>query len=183
VHPLWPRPESLVIAAYPDAQQLAQFPDAHQQWGRVQEMISALRSLRSQGKIPPKVLLAPSINVHAELLAMVKAQQPWLTALAGLSSLVVGENLSKPAQSLVATGAGWTLYLPVGEYLDITQERARLTAELTRVEKIISGLEAKLANENFVARAPHEVIEQVNSQLTNMRGQQQSLHSNLGSLA
>jgi valyl-tRNA synthetase len=182
-HPQWSRPESLVIAAYPDPARLPAFPEAHQQWGRVQDMVSAIRSLRSQAKIPPKVLLTPSILVASELVAMVRTQTPWLTALAGLEKVEVGDQLEKPAQSLLATGAGWTVYLPVGEYLDLEKERARLRNEVQRVEKIISGLEAKLANENFVARAPEEVIEQVNTQLANMRGQLDSLQLNLRSLA
>ncbi len=183
-HPRWPRPASLVIAAYPDAAQLPSFPQAHQQWGRVQELISAIRSLRSQGRIPPKELLAPLVQAETKLLGILTAHSPWLASLAGLGSFSASETVeTPPQQSLVATGQGWTVYLPVGSHLDLDEERKRLAQEVKRVEKIIVALAAKLGNAHFVDRAPEEVVEQSKEQLANMESQLTALQTNLRSLA
>jgi valyl-tRNA synthetase len=50
------------------------------------------------------------------------------------------------------------------------------------VEKIVAGLEAKLGNENFVSRAPEDVLATTKAQLENMSTQLASLRKNLASL-
>lgn len=66
--------------------------------------------------------------------------------------------------------------------MDVAKEVERLTSEVTRVEKIVAGLEAKLGNENFVARAPEEILATTKAQLHNMTDQLSSLKKNLASL-
>lgn len=46
------------------------------------------------------------------------------------------------------------LYMPMAELVDLEAERARLTKELEKAKKQLEAQEKKLANENFVSRAP-----------------------------
>ena len=50
------------------------------------------------------------------------------------------------------------MYMPMNELVDIEKELARLAKEIEKAEKNISGLRGKLSNENFVARAPENVV-------------------------
>ena len=54
---------------------------------------------------------------------------------------------------------GATVALPLAGIIDFAAERARLEKEIARVEGEIARIDKKLANENFVARAPEEVVE------------------------
>jgi len=53
-----------------------------------------------------------------------------------------------------------TIALPLGDFIDITAERARLQKEIAREEKDGAKLDAKLANPDFIERAPEEVVEE-----------------------
>ena len=50
------------------------------------------------------------------------------------------------------------MYMPMNELVDIEKELERLAKEIQKAEKNVSGLRAKLSNENFVARAPENIV-------------------------
>lgn len=49
------------------------------------------------------------------------------------------------------------IYIPLGELVDIEKEKARLAAEIERMDGEIARAEGKLANQNFVSKAPRQV--------------------------
>ncbi|HRQ90887.1 MAG TPA: hypothetical protein PLA50_19005 [Bacteroidia bacterium] len=55
------------------------------------------------------------------------------------------------------TGIG-KIYLPLEDLVDVAAERERLGKELAKANDELKKVNAKLANENFVTRAPEEVI-------------------------
>lgn len=182
-HPAWEKPESLMIAVYPQADSLPSFAAAGQQWKQVQEIISSIRSVRTQAKVPPKDKLTAFVRCKQEFSQLLGSSENWVFRLAGISSLTLGEEIERPEKCLCATGKGWTLYVPVGEYLDFEKEKARLEGEVKRVERIVKGLEGKLNNPNFAEKAPKKVVEQAAAQLQNMQGQLLSLRENLESIS
>ena len=182
-HPGWQKPESLMIAEYPKADSLPSFTEEGQKWKQVQEVISHVRSVRTQAKVPPKDKLAAFVSCDQEFTDLLQESEQWVLRMAGINSLTVGDKVEKPDKCLVATGKGWTLYVPVGQYLDFEKEKIRLDAEVKRVERIVKGLEGKLNNPNFVKKAPKEVVEQSSAQLENMQGQLKSLRENLNSIS
>jgi valyl-tRNA synthetase len=60
----------------------------------------------------------------------------------------------------VAVAEGVTVLVPLTGLVDPEKERERLSRELKKVEKDLATAEKKLSNENFVKRAPAEVVEQ-----------------------
>ena len=68
---------------------------------------------------------------------------------------------SEPANldgMVTITTADAKLYIPMGQLVDVEKEIARITKELENAKKFLASLEAKLSNENFVARAPEAVV-------------------------
>ncbi len=51
-----------------------------------------------------------------------------------------------------------TAVLPLGAVIDLDQERARLSREKEKQESEIAKLDRKLGNEQFLAKAPPEVV-------------------------
>jgi valyl-tRNA synthetase len=70
-----------------------------------------------------------------------------------------------PPQSVVVVIDEASFALPVGHVIDLAAERARLEKEIGRLTAEIAKLEQKLANPDFVARAPAEVVEQQRERL------------------
>ena len=59
-----------------------------------------------------------------------------------------------------------TVSMPLAGVIDLEAERTRLTKEVDRVAKEIAKIEAKLGNEQFVAKARGDVIEEQRERLT-----------------
>jgi valyl-tRNA synthetase len=53
-----------------------------------------------------------------------------------------------------------TWALPLAEFIDIPTEKARLQKEIGKLDAEVSQIDKKLGNEQFVAKAPEEVIDE-----------------------
>jgi valyl-tRNA synthetase len=101
-------------------------------------------------------------------LLVVEASPAQRTVLEGNAALVsrllrvseVSFVDAAPAGSIPYVVDGATLALPVADFIDIAAERARLTKEVSGLTAEIDKLAKKLANPDFVARAPEEVVEE-----------------------
>lgn len=182
-HPNWDRPKSLTIAKFP-----AELPDRGyaadwEQWQRVQDVITDIRSCRMQSVIPPKQELDVVVRTDAKTATTIEAAAGFMRKIAAVKELQVGTDVTKPPQALSAVGKGYEIYLPVAGLLDIEKEKKRLSHEVQRITKIVAGLQAKLNNQDFVAKAPEEVLAQSKEQLMNMEQQLKTVSTNLASLS
>jgi valyl-tRNA synthetase len=77
---------------------------------------------------------------------------------------------------------GATLALPVAEFIDLAAERARLTKEVASLAADIDRTAKKLANADFVARAPEEVVEENRERLAEAEAAKAKLEGALARL-
>ena len=73
--------------------------------------------------------------------------------------------------------------LPVADFIDIAAEKARLVKEKDKATKEIAGIDKKLANKNFVDKAPAEVVEEQHTRRANFEAQLTTLDAALARLA
>lgn len=179
-HPNWDRPVSLCIAHFPEGSRVADGSLIQSQWQKIADLISGIRTVRSQATIPPKMMLSAYLYTQDDNL--IGQHLDIIKKLAKLSEIEINSAASPPAKCLVAIGRGFQCYLPASGLMDIKAELTRLQSEKTRIEKVIAGIDSKLANQNFVANAPAEVIEQNREQQRNLMEQIQHLEANLKSL-
>ncbi|SME90398.1 valine--tRNA ligase [Pseudobacteriovorax antillogorgiicola] len=181
-HPDWDRPESIVVANFPSFEAEKNPTDADN-WAKVQDIITKVRSARQQSEISPKETLELYISTQdPDLKDVIERGSPWICRLANVSKVVTEANLKKPQQSLTQAGPGYELFVPVEGLLDVSKEIARLETEAKRLTKVLTGLEKKLGNENFVKRAPEDVIQQTTSQKDNLAAQLDVIEKNLEAL-
>ncbi|HSE68779.1 MAG TPA: hypothetical protein VLB12_17430, partial [Gemmatimonadales bacterium] len=77
---------------------------------------------------------------------------------------------------------GTEVFVPLGEVLDLEKERNRLKNELERISKLIENQKAKLGNEQFISRAPQEIVAKEREKLSSWNEQHEVLarkHSRL----
>ena len=77
---------------------------------------------------------------------------------------------------------GTELFLPLAGVIDLEREVERLSRELGRLEALLRGLRAKLANENFVTRAPEAVVAREREKLASCEVQFAKLRAKVASL-
>ena len=183
LHPDWDKPKSLVIAKYPDGTQGPVFAAEAADWGTVQEIVSGIRSVRQQSGLPTALALSAHIRTDQHTCTVLEQAKIWVMRLANVSHILASPEQRKPPRSICYVGKGFEIYLPVEGHLDVEKERKRLEQEKIRIEKIVAGYNAKLANVEFVKNAPEEVIEQTKEQHRNMSEQLRTIALNLTSLS
>jgi valyl-tRNA synthetase len=151
------RPTLLMLAPWPEHLGLAD-ADADAEIGWLIRLISEVRSVRAQMNVPAgaKVPLIIS-GEDDETKARVARHQDTMVRLARLE----GVEFGKPPPGAVQIVLDETvLALPLGGVIDIDAESKRLKREIDKVGSEIEQLDAKLANEKFVSRAPEHVVEE-----------------------
>ena len=122
-------------------------------------LVSGIRAVRAEMNVPPKAEL-PLVHKGATQTtqAWLETYGPMISRLARLDGIGSGDDFGHGVVQLVVDEA--TYGLPVGGVVDLDQEGARLKKEIDKLAGEIDKLEKKLANENFVARAPAAVVEE-----------------------
>jgi valyl-tRNA synthetase len=152
-----PRKSLLIESAWPDLSGLPKFEEACRDVQWVIELVSGVRSIRAEMNVPPsakiELLLKDANPQSKELLARGKTI---ITTLARLSNAKLADTLPQGSAQFVIGEA--TVGLPLGDVIDFGKERARLEKELKKAEDEIARFDAKLSNEQFVSRAPEDVL-------------------------
>src|SRR3989441_866783 len=177
------RPEELLVtAAWPTVPLQLLKLEAASEFTRVQEAISKIRMIRAEYRIAPKIRLAASIKPRTDLIrAAFEGERETVVRLAQLSDLDLDGGFGGAgAHAVLADGS--EVFVALADAIDVRQECRRLSSELTRLEQQLSGLAAKLTNQNFVARAPAEVVAQEREKERAWRDQRQALADKLKSL-
>lgn len=126
----------------------------------VQEVISAIRTIRSEMDVPPgkraDVLIKTSDGKAAEILA---GLEPQLINLGRIETLTIGEDLKKQPLSASGVISCGEIFMPLEGLIDLDSERTRLEKELEKQKAFLKRIKKKLANSDFLDRAPSDVIE------------------------
>ena len=134
-------------------------PAAEAEIGWVVDLVTAIRSVRAEMNIPPATL-TPLVLSGASAETKGRAQR-WsdvVKRMARLSDISFADRPPEGAVQLLVRGE--VAALPLKGVIDFSAEKARLDKELAKAEADIKRVDAKLANEKFVANAPEEIVEE-----------------------
>ncbi|HEY7979642.1 MAG TPA: valine--tRNA ligase, partial [Rhizomicrobium sp.] len=152
-----PRASMLIEGPWPVLSVLPKFDDASRAMNWVIDLVKGVRSVRSEMNVPPAAKVALVLkDADAKSKATLAANHDVILTLARLSSADIADALPKGSAQFVLGEA--TVGLPLGDVIDFAKERARLEKELKKAEEEIGRIDAKLSNEQFVSRAPEDVL-------------------------
>ena len=152
-----PRASMLIEGPWPKLGGLPKFEDASRAMNWVIDLVKGVRSVRSEMNVPPAAKIALVLkDAAAASKATLAANHDVILTLARLSSAGVADTLPKGSAQFVLGEA--TVGLPLGDVIDFAKERTRLEKELKKAEEEIGRIDSKLANEQFVSRAPEDVL-------------------------
>ncbi len=134
-------------------------PAAEAEIGWVVDLVTAIRSVRSEMNIPPATLI-PLVLSGASSETQGRAQR-WndtVKRLARLADISFADRPPEGAVQLLVRGE--VVALPLKGVIDLSAEKARLDKEIVKADADIKRVDAKLGNEKFVANAPEEIVEE-----------------------
>ena len=163
--------ETVMRAAWPKYDPELAFPAEAEAMESVMDLIRAIRNIRAEMGVPParraSITLVPHEGKDA---AALEACIPYILKLGGAESARVQPDKTGIAKNAVsAVSARAEAFIPLADLVDIEKEKERLGKEAERARADIARIEAKLANEGFVAKAPARVIEEERAKLENYR--------------
>ncbi len=168
--------ETLMQATYPEAtaQNIDTAAEADMRW--VMDFILCVRKIRSGMNIKPgkplPVLLAKGADTDRNRLA---ANHHYLITLARLESITWLETGEEAPESAIALVGELQILIPMAGLIDKAAEATRLTRELDKIDKDIERCQTKLANANFVDKAPAVVVEKERQRLEDMQTAREQL--------
>jgi valyl-tRNA synthetase len=152
------RAQLLTLAQWPTLEGLDDAA-AEAEIGWVVDLVTAVRSLRSEMNVAPATLV-PLVLVGASADTEARAQR-WtdvVKRLARLSEISFAPAMPQGAVQLLVRGE--VAALPLKGVIDFAAEKTRLEKEVAKADADIKRVDAKLGNANFIANAPEEVVEE-----------------------
>jgi valyl-tRNA synthetase len=166
---------SISVAPWPAPDPRARDPEALKEFGLVQELVSAIRAIRAEYGVQPGQLVRAVVSGASQAAAAaLKHERPTITRLAKLSELSLGESRERVGGHAVLSD-GTAVFVPLGDAIDVGRECGRLGTEVDRLRKLVESQEKKLGNEQFVSRAPTDVVERERQKLTTWKDQREVL--------
>ena len=152
------RENLLILTEWPDLSGLED-AEADAEIGWLIELISAIRSIRTDMNVPVAARIPlVVVGAGADTLRRSEAASALISRMARIETITPAEIVPPGSAQFVIGEATWAL--PLSGIIDISAEQARLGKEIGKLEGEIGGIDKKLANPQFVAKAPEEVIEE-----------------------
>ncbi len=128
----------------------------------MQEMISGIRNVKSKYNVPPGKSITATLSIEhdqEDLLSAMREHDNYFAKLAKVTDLKVETAATRPPASASIVVGKNQVFVPLAGMIDLEVERDRLRKEIDQKEKFRGAVERKLQNEQFVSRAPTEVVD------------------------
>ena len=177
------RAPALMVAPWPEAQPRWEAPGVEREMAALQELITGVRRLRKEYGVGEgrrvSVVLTSVPPGFAETLA---AGEEAIARLARVEAVMLdGRPRGVGAHAVLQNGA--EVFIPLEDVIDLDRERERLRREVARLGGQMNGARRKLANRNFLERAPERVVAHERDKLASFREQHDKLQEKLAALA
>jgi valyl-tRNA synthetase len=167
------RPEgaSISVAPWPLPDLRAEGGDALRDFGLVQELVSAIRVIRAEYGVQPGQAVRAVVSGDSEAsVGALQQERSTILRLAKLSELSFEDSPERVGGHAVLSN-GTAVFVPLGDAIDLGRECGRLGSEVDRLIRLVESQEKKLGNQQFVSRAPSEVVERERQKLTTWKEQ------------
>ena len=148
---------ALMMQSYPVYDGSLNFPEDETSFGMVMDAIKAVRARRAEMNVPPS--RKSRLIIVTDKAKAFNDGEKFICKLAYASGIEVRAELPESTDGMVSVITdNARMFMPMAELVDLKKERTRMEKELANAKKQLDGQIAKLANENFVSRAPEKVV-------------------------
>ena len=176
--------KSIALDRFPEARADWKNASALNQVALIQEVVTALRTIRAELKLDPKKKVAAEFStVEASSRGLVEANRTAIERFAALAELrIVPREQFDAKTGAVRSTAAFDVRLAYSETVNATAEKARLNKEIEGLQKAIASKERQLGDETFRSRAPEKIIKGLEATLAEQRIELQKLQERLDQL-
>ena len=153
---------SIMTAPFPTMGEKFRDAEAERRMELIMDVVTGIRNIRGEMNVPPATKVeAVCLCSGVEEKTLLEDGAGTVRNLARLSSLTIGlaGELEKPRLAAGALAGGVEVFIVLKDILDFESETKRLEKEIVKIEKELGNTNKKLSNEDFLQRAPDDVVE------------------------
>ena len=157
--------QTITLAAFPTASPEWRDEEAASVITQLQEVVTAVRTIRSEWGVPPARKIRAVIEAAPPSdQDVLRAHVADVEALAGLEGLEFADSVPRDPDTVRRVVRTFQVHVPLAGIVDRQQETERVRRNLAKLVKQREALKSRLANSAFVARADPAVVEEARSQ-------------------
>ncbi len=161
--------KSVALAAYPQADEAQIDLRAETEMAVLQDLIVSVRNLRAELKVEPKVKVPIEIYAHdAETRRLIEENRGSVERLGSVEQVSFVES-SRAKLAGVRSTARFDVHVVYERKIDVAAERERLKKELEKIEKPLASSQGRLNDEQFLKKAPAQVVEGLRKQVDELK--------------
>jgi len=173
----------LIVAQWPELQSKLINKNIEADMKLLQEVITAVRTIRSRMNVPPAKRADLVVRGSESALNKIRQHVGVIKSLARLENVNSGTDLAKPAHSATAVVGNMELFIPLAGLIDLELERTRLEKRFSELNGHLAGVQKKLVNQNFIDRAPEQVVARERQKVVDFNSELEKIKFNLEMLA
>ncbi len=171
---------SIMVSSYPRYNPEKIDEDAEAKMSLIIEVVNSVRNIRWEMNVSPsqmvEVVLLSHNSKSLEILAQYKM---YIENLARANRITITQRGERPRAAATAVAQDVEIFLPLEGIIDFTEEEKRLQKEIAKIDEELVFLTKKLANENFLSRAPEAIIEKERLKTRELREKRDTLEEGL----
>jgi valyl-tRNA synthetase len=154
----WAETDSIMVAAYPEADETAQNPESERVMALVIEIIHSIRNARAEYGVEAGRRIEARIYA-GKLKSAISTYAETIGTLARARAVILDTRQERPVdKDVVLVLKEVEVVLPMESMFDPEAEKKRLGKEMEQIQAAVTRLEARLGDRVFLARAPAAVI-------------------------
>ena len=143
-------------------------------------IITGIRNVRGEMNISPSLALDVTVQSSDDKKRdTIKKHTDLITNLARLKTFAVDLPGERPKSAATAIVDGVSVFISLEGIVDFSKEKNRLEKEIVKLTKELDSVSKKLNNEEFLSKAPENVVEKVKEKQNRLSEKMEKLKSNL----
>ena len=144
------------------------------------EIVTAIRTIRSELNVPPSKKIDVVANAKNKSIEnKIKSLIDLIKSLSNTENFDLSSKQIKPKNSAVAVCKSVELYIPLGDLVNKDEEIVKLNKRLSELDSLISSVEKKLSNDEFIKKAPENIVDGEKNKLNDFLVERTKILSNI----
>jgi valyl-tRNA synthetase len=174
--------DSIMMGEFPRPDKRYDDEAVADQMGLVIEVVNALRNIRGEMDLPPAEQMTVLFRTKNEgMEKRLRENQSFIQSLALVKAFQFGKDIEKPPYSAFTVVQEVEIFVPMGRSR-MEEEAKRLQKEVMKIDKESAFVMQKLSNEQFLSKAPPQIIREVKEKAFEFRTQREKLQESLNKI-
>jgi valyl-tRNA synthetase len=171
---------SIMVSSYPRWNPEKSDEEAEEQMALIIDVVNSIRNVRWEMNVPPaqkvEVIFSSKNTRSREVLSQ---HRVYIENLARAERITVAEQIQKPETAATAVAQDVEIVIPLKGIVDFAEEERRLRKEINKLEKDSATVTKKLSNEEFLRKAPQDIIEKEKNKAREVNEKREKLLTSL----